>query len=120
MELLEFEFLEISPEGRGLAVWGIYFPQLCRQSLGWDRVVMMPSGCRYETDLITQSLTHVSVPVQAILKTPKPVAFPGTATWLLPLFKSYQFPPWPVSVLAGPGLGEPVHSPGLPHFACGV
>ena len=33
MELLEFEFLEISPEGRGLAVWGI-FPVLCRQSLG--------------------------------------------------------------------------------------
>lgn len=23
MELLEFEFLEISPEGRGLAMWGL-------------------------------------------------------------------------------------------------
>lgn len=45
MELMEFEFLEISPEGRGLAVWGI-FPTLCRQSLVQDRAVMVPSECR--------------------------------------------------------------------------
>lgn len=38
MELLEFEFLEISPEGRGLAVWGI-FPVSADRALagtGWS------------------------------------------------------------------------------------
>lgn len=38
---------------------------------------------------------------------------PGSFLYL----KATSFPLWPVSVLAGPGLGEPVHSPGLPHFA---
>lgn len=90
MELMEFEFLEISPEGRRLAVWGI-FPTLCRQSLGQDRAVMVPSGCRWETALITQLLTRVSAPVQALSKAPKAVVFPGAATWLLPLFKIYPF-----------------------------